>query len=1101
MTLLSQALVFAELLVDAPLRVLDLSSHGLALNGQPADVASQARQLALEPRPLLLVAGHGMECKKRGMGGKLLPAGATLLVDAAPDVVDLGPELAVLLKQVREAVGHSDHLHVEVVGDPLDGSQLRVGSVDGGTKLPHAPRLAVLASLLEAGEVLGEGPVEGKLLLVLRLDGLEALPGVVVGASRVGELHLELEERLEEGVVVAAIAPRHDGRSVDDDEEVVPLALPLLLLALQLGEFLPHALDAGFDSENAMKAAAARRHGSKGCSTCTKRRIRCDLTQPTCKKCEKKGLTCPGYGPRLRWAGGVAVRGKLKGQNVPLPGLVAGRSPEPDSDETEASSARRGSAPASGSGSGPGPGSASATSRASASRSSVPSTAPNSNSNTTTTTTTSDAVIVSPASLDNTLRKSAREFIEYYDKNIAGLMVWFDSENNDYRSRVLPRAANTPGLRLAVAAISAHHGGLTFDHETPRFSEAARDACLNLIQEHVRDMTGRLTGGSELTSQSDIADAEWMLAAILMISTYEMANAQTGAAESHRMAARTIANVFGHNAQCCTRVFDFLRNQLAVLDVMSTSTSFDLADVENTVLPPPSMANGLFVQYLTLVHQVTLVSRRRMYAVGDAATLAAELTPSAIRSRFEQARGTTLLAAGRLEMQPSAVGRDFIRLVDIYHHAGVIYAYRCLGLVALEHIDREASMVKLFEQFAALEDATLCAQNLPWPAFVAGTECHGDPLRQDTIATLFETITEATGFTHFRDVLKFLRIFWASEHTDWQPLGRDLQQNGFRILPLWGEKPRRLATSGGISRYEFSSWRSVPLQRNTPTVSRASSLHVADENGGVAHVELRRDRLVVLGAPVRPPLVALGDDNGRAVLPRRLGQGRDAAQHDGKVAVAGVVVGVVAVQRLLLAAGLDAEADDAGDLRLADDGPPLLALPRELSSALAVSMKRGLTTCSAVASEYRSTPCARLVVVGKKPESSTRSLSKLGLRSARMRRQRSCEARLRTTTAPSRSSRDKSSSGVVEASRASRRVSEVPASVGNSIMMPTIQYGAYAAMRYNVGRCVVLAAARRPRESRRKPCFGHPILVEALATVPRWGLAAAASKWTELTTV
>ncbi|GJN75918.1 fungal transcriptional regulatory protein [Purpureocillium lilacinum] len=524
-------------------------------------------------------------------------------------------------------------------------------------------------------------------------------------------------------------------------------------------------------TDNALKAAAARRHGSKGCSTCTKRRIRCDLGQPTCKKCEKKGLTCPGYGPRLRWAGGVAVRGKLKGQNVPLPGL-AGRSPEPDSDETEGSSARRGSAPASAT-------SAAAAPAAASSAAATPAAAP-----TTTAGPSSETVIVSPASLDNTLRKSAREFIEYYDKNIAGLMVWFDSENNDYRSRVLPRAANTPGLRLAVAAISAHHGGLTFDHETPRFSEAARDACLNLIQEHVKDMTGRLTGGSELTSQSDIADAEWMLAAILMISTYEMANAQTGAAESHRMAARTIANVFGHNAQCCTRVFDFLRNQLAVLDVMSTSTSFDLADVENTVLPPPSMADGLFVRYLTLVHQVTLVSRRRMYAVGDFMAAAADLTPSAIRSQFEQARGATLLAAGRLQMQPSAVGRDFIRLVDIYHHAGVIYAYRCLGLVAMEHIDREASMVKLFEQFAALEDATLCAQNLPWPAFVAGTECHGDPRRQETIATLFETITDATGFTHFRDVLKFLRIFWASEHTDWQPLGRDLQQNGFRILPL-----------------------------------------------------------------------------------------------------------------------------------------------------------------------------------------------------------------------------------------------------------------------------------------------------------------------------
>lgn len=33
-----------------------------------------------------------------------------------------------------------------------------------------------------------------------------------------------------------------------------------------------------------------------------RRRIVCDLTTPKCKKCEKKGLDCPGYGIRYRFA-------------------------------------------------------------------------------------------------------------------------------------------------------------------------------------------------------------------------------------------------------------------------------------------------------------------------------------------------------------------------------------------------------------------------------------------------------------------------------------------------------------------------------------------------------------------------------------------------------------------------------------------------------------------------------------------------------------------------------------------------------------------------------------------------------------------------------
>ncbi|KAH7239777.1 hypothetical protein B0J15DRAFT_141653 [Fusarium solani] len=51
----------------------------------------------------------------------------------------------------------------------------------------------------------------------------------------------------------------------------------------------------------------------KGCSMCSKRRIRCDNSRPTCTKCLRKGLDCPGYEPKLRWVGGPAVRGRLKG--------------------------------------------------------------------------------------------------------------------------------------------------------------------------------------------------------------------------------------------------------------------------------------------------------------------------------------------------------------------------------------------------------------------------------------------------------------------------------------------------------------------------------------------------------------------------------------------------------------------------------------------------------------------------------------------------------------------------------------------------------------------------------------------------------------------
>ncbi|KAK4207232.1 hypothetical protein QBC37DRAFT_380306 [Rhypophila decipiens] len=39
-----------------------------------------------------------------------------------------------------------------------------------------------------------------------------------------------------------------------------------------------------------------------GCTTCKNRRVKCDEIKPSCHKCIKKNLICPGYGQRLNWS-------------------------------------------------------------------------------------------------------------------------------------------------------------------------------------------------------------------------------------------------------------------------------------------------------------------------------------------------------------------------------------------------------------------------------------------------------------------------------------------------------------------------------------------------------------------------------------------------------------------------------------------------------------------------------------------------------------------------------------------------------------------------------------------------------------------------------
>ncbi|KAH7141455.1 fungal-specific transcription factor domain-containing protein [Dactylonectria estremocensis] len=61
------------------------------------------------------------------------------------------------------------------------------------------------------------------------------------------------------------------------------------------------------------EAAPPSSHGRKvrtktfsGCWTCRAKHVKCDESRPTCKRCQRSGLTCEGYGVRLSW---TSVRG------------------------------------------------------------------------------------------------------------------------------------------------------------------------------------------------------------------------------------------------------------------------------------------------------------------------------------------------------------------------------------------------------------------------------------------------------------------------------------------------------------------------------------------------------------------------------------------------------------------------------------------------------------------------------------------------------------------------------------------------------------------------------------------------------------------------
>ncbi|KAJ5719320.1 hypothetical protein N7493_007775 [Penicillium malachiteum] len=68
------------------------------------------------------------------------------------------------------------------------------------------------------------------------------------------------------------------------------------------------------------------------CFACSKRGARCDRRRPYCSQCLDLGRECSGYKTTLTWGMGVASRGKLRGQKLPVMGSSAkasGKSSEP----------------------------------------------------------------------------------------------------------------------------------------------------------------------------------------------------------------------------------------------------------------------------------------------------------------------------------------------------------------------------------------------------------------------------------------------------------------------------------------------------------------------------------------------------------------------------------------------------------------------------------------------------------------------------------------------------------------------------------------------------------------------------------------------------
>ncbi|KAI1093778.1 hypothetical protein F5B19DRAFT_491098 [Rostrohypoxylon terebratum] len=197
-------------------------------------------------------------------------------------------------------------------------------------------------------------------------------------------------------------------------------------------------------------------NNKKACHNCIKRRIVCDKTGDSCRKCAKKNLTCPGYGIRYRFAkettsSSVSPPPSSEGGQV---GVKRQRNIR-QWIEYSAESAATGSRP-------------SKTPLPAGSEENILATSPPQS---------AAATTPIPRTLLE-LDPGTRLYFLHFAVHVSHFMVIFDDEANGYRHHVLPMAHSNTIVQKAVCVVSAFH--LSAKH--PQLRAAAEVVRAELIR-------------------------------------------------------------------------------------------------------------------------------------------------------------------------------------------------------------------------------------------------------------------------------------------------------------------------------------------------------------------------------------------------------------------------------------------------------------------------------------------------------------------------------------------------------------------------------------------------------------------------------------------
>ncbi|KAG9240539.1 fungal-specific transcription factor domain-containing protein [Calycina marina] len=501
---------------------------------------------------------------------------------------------------------------------------------------------------------------------------------------------------------------------------------------------------------------------TKDCRVCNRRRIKCDRSIPSCKKCISRNLACSGYGVILNWDWGVASRGKLAGKTVPVvqqascsPVQVTEQLPRPGSEfldkyhdiEANLPSFTTITAPLddakgqSHTGSGNIYG-----------RSVYQPLADN-------------CLVAVPSFSTGILRdNTARHLFHHYGQTIAATMAWVDTSENQWRSTMISLALQSNPLLLSMLAFAAEHlssvtlpSCSSLKEDLARRAHNYRDSALTLLASDMRStalISDSLYPIDRGISRNEIVNP--ILASMLMLCNMETIRPDSRLWRLHLEAARTVANMQTNTGYSFKdETFRFLAEQLFVFDAFACTTAFEETYDQELLTDDNS---SVFTEFLRLIKWVTSLERKS--AAGALLSPESRISSSELCHLFEQARDCTLSSCSQTAFSTPSEGEQFLGVIESFHHAGLLYSYRCLSIRDSEE-EITHSRAALFKSLDLVQsDHPAIAQNTFWPLFIAGTEASSYDGSRTVMEQKLNQAMKRTGFSNCEVALQFLRALW-----------------------------------------------------------------------------------------------------------------------------------------------------------------------------------------------------------------------------------------------------------------------------------------------------------------------------------------------------